>query len=90
MDTIVSLFAAPQGKHPLSNQNKTNLVGFNTIEAAQRQFRITYRVSVREDVGLIEDITIGHPRDDEAYIDAHDLIQSGKLSEAAHPRSGMR
>lgn len=82
MDTIVSLFAAPQGKHPLSNQNKTNLVGFNTIEAAQRQFRIIYRVSVRSGVGLIEVITIGHRRDDEVYVDAHDLIQSGKLSEA--------
>ena len=82
MDTIVSLFAAPQGKYPLSNQNKTNLVGFNTVEAAQREFRIIYRVSVREGVGLIEVITIGHRRDDEVYVYAHDLIQSGKLSEA--------
>lgn len=82
IDTIVSLFAAPQGEHPLSNQNKTNLVGFNTVEVAQREFRIIYRVSVREGVGLIEVITIGHRRDDEVYVYAHDLIQSGKLSEA--------
>lgn len=42
MDTIVSLFVAPQSKHPLSNQNKTNLVGFNTVEAAQRENSASY------------------------------------------------
>lgn len=81
-DTIVDLFRAPQGKHALSHQNKTNLVGFNTVEAAQREFRIVYRVSIINNTGLIEIITIGQRRDGEVYAEAHDLIHSGKLTEA--------
>lgn len=81
-DTIVGLFRAPRGKHPLSNQNATNLVGFNTVEAAQREFRIVYRVTVTEGVGLIEIITIGQRRDGEVYSAADDLVRSGTLTEA--------
>lgn len=36
---------------------------------------------MREGVGLIEVITTGHRRDDEVYAYAHDLIESGILSE---------
>ncbi|MGO2328496.1 MAG: hypothetical protein ACTH6T_13890 [Glutamicibacter arilaitensis] len=39
-------------------------------------------MSVRKGVGLIDVITFGHRRDDEMYVHVHDLIQSGKLSEA--------
>lgn len=81
-DTIVGLFRAPQGKHPLSNQSSTNLVGFNTVEAAQREFRIIYRATVTNGVGLIEIITIGQRRDDEVYSAADALVRSGKLTEA--------
>jgi hypothetical protein len=81
VDTIVGLFRAPRGKHPLSNQNATNLVGFNTVEAAQREFRIIYRVTVANGVGLIEIVTIGQRRDDEVYSAADALVRSGKLTE---------
>lgn len=81
VDTIVGLFRAPRGKHPLSNQNATNLVGFNTVEAAQREFRIIYRVTVKNGVGLIEIITIGQRRDGEVYSAADALVRSGKLTD---------
>lgn len=80
-DTIAGLFASPEGKHRLSNRAKTNLVGFNTVEACQRAYRIIFRAKVHESVGSIEIITIGLRRDDDVYAEAHDLIQSGKLSE---------
>ncbi len=81
-DTIVGLFANPSGKHRLSNQNKTNLVGFNTVEAAQRTYRIIYRARTQNGVGLIGIITIGFRRDNDVYGEAHDLVASGKLTEA--------
>lgn len=81
-DTIVGLFRAPRGKHPLSNQNATNLVGFNAVEAARREFRIIYRVTVTDGVGLIEIIAIGQRRDGEVYSAADDLVRSGTLTES--------
>lgn len=80
-DTITGLFTSPEGKHRLSNQARTNLVGFNTIEACQRTYRIIFRAKVHESVGTIEIVTIGLRRDDDVYAEAHDLIHSGKLSE---------
>lgn len=81
-DTIAGLFASPEGKHRLSNHGRTNLVGFNTVEACQRAYRIIFRAKMHDGVGAIEIITIGLRRDDDVYAEAHDLIHSGKLSEA--------
>lgn len=81
-DSIVGLFTAPDGKHRLSNQGKTNLVGLNTVEAARRTYRVIYRARTVSGVGLIEIVTIGLRRDGEVYSDAHDLVASGKLSES--------
>lgn len=81
-DTIAGLFASPSGKHRLSNHGSTNLVGFNTVEACQRAYRIIFRAKTHDGVGAIEIITIGLRRDDDVYAEAHDLIHSGKLTEA--------
>jgi hypothetical protein len=81
-DTICMLFSSPDGKHRLSNQTRTNLVGFNTVEACQRTYRIIYRANVRDGVGLIEVVTIGLRRDNDVYSMAGDLIRSGKLTES--------
>jgi len=81
-DTIVSLFESPAGKHRLSNKGGTNLVGFNTVEACHRTYRIIYRAKVVNGVGVIEVITVGLRRDGEVYAEAHDLVQSGKLTDA--------
>lgn len=81
-DAITGLFTSPEGKHRLSNRATTNLVGFNTVEACQRVYRIIYRARASEGVGLIEIITVGVRRDDEVYAEANDLVQSGKLTSA--------
>lgn len=80
-DTIVRLITSPAGKHPLSNRGTTDLVGFNTVEACQRAYRIIYRARRDDGVGTIEVIAIGLRRDGEVYAEAHDLIHSGKLTE---------
>lgn len=82
VDTICALITSPDGKHRLSNQARTNLVGFNTVEACQRTYRIIYRARVRDGVGLIEIVTIGLRRDNDVYAMADDLIRSGKLTES--------
>ncbi|MFJ2621063.1 hypothetical protein [Glutamicibacter sp. NPDC087344] len=53
-EASVSLFAALQGQHPFSHQNKMNLLGFNTVEATQRDFHTIYGVSAQKVVGLIQ------------------------------------
>lgn len=80
-DTIVHLFTSPSGKHRLSSRGATDLVGFNTVEACQRAYRIIYRARADDGVGTIEIIAIGLRRDGEVYAEAHDLIHSGKLTE---------
>ncbi|KJC63524.1 hypothetical protein [Agreia bicolorata] len=79
-DTIVGLFVSPAGKHRLSKKPATNLVGFNTVEACRRDYRIIYRAKTQKDVGTVEIITIGLRRDDEVCAEAHDLVHSGKLT----------
>ena len=81
IDTIVSLFQNPAGKHPLSNTSSTKLAGFNTINAGDGvELRVVFRSSAVNGVGLIEIVAIG-PRDGSAVYDmAHALIRSGKLT----------
>ena len=73
---IVRLCGDPAGKHPLSKA----LAGWNTTDVLQGDKRVVYKVSERDDVGLIEVLCLGPRSDSEVYDVAVALVESEILS----------
>jgi hypothetical protein len=74
---IVRLCHDPGGKHPLHNP----LSGWNTLDVLGAEFRVVYKATVSNEVGLLEVLCIGPRSDSEVYDMAIGITRTGLLSE---------
>ncbi|MGH3732386.1 MAG: type II toxin-antitoxin system RelE family toxin [Acidimicrobiales bacterium] len=74
---IVRLCEDPAGKHPLS----APLSGWNTLDILTAKYRVVYKATVVDEVGLIEVLCVGPRSDSEVYDMAVGIVSTGLLSE---------
>ena len=74
---IVHLCGDPAGKHPLH----APLAGWNTLDVLGGHYRVVYKATISEDVGLLEVLCIGPRSDSEVYDMAVAAVKTGCLSE---------
>jgi hypothetical protein len=74
---IIRLCEDPGGKHPLH----TPLSGWNTLDVLSAQYRVVYKATVTESVGLLEVLCIGPRSDSEVYDMAIGITRTGLLSQ---------
>lgn len=73
---IVRLCEDPSGKHPLH----APLAGWNTVDVLATEYRVVYKATEHDGVGLIEVLCVGRRRGDEVYDMATAISNSGRLS----------
>ena len=74
---IVHLCDDPAGKHPLH----APLSGWNTLDVLSGHYRVVYKATISEGVGLLEVLCIGPRSDSEVYDMAVSAVKTGCLSE---------
>ena len=74
---VVHLCGDPAGKHPLH----APLAGWNTLDVLDGHYRVVYKATISEDVGLLEVLCIGPRSDSEVYDMAVAAVKTGCLSE---------
>ena len=74
---LVRLCDDPGGKHPLH----TPLSGWNTLDVLSTEFRVVYKATIPEGVGLVEVLCVGPRSDSEVYDMAMGITRTGLLSE---------
>lgn len=74
---IVHLCGDPAGKHPLH----APLSGWNTLDVLSGHYRVVYKATISEGVGLLEVLCIGPRSDSEVYDMAVAAVKTGCLSE---------
>ena len=74
---IVHLCGDPAGKHPL----RAPLSGWNTLDVLSGHYRVVYKATISEGVGLLEVLCIGPRSDSEVYDMAVGAVKTGCLSE---------
>jgi hypothetical protein len=74
---IVNLCRDPAGKHPLH----APLSGWNTLDVLGGDYRVVYKATTSENVGLLEILLIGPRSDSEVYDIAVGAVNTGCLSE---------
>jgi hypothetical protein len=74
---IVRICNDPGGKHPLH----APLAGWNTLDVLGGDYRVVYKATITDDVGLLEVLCIGPRSDSEVYDMANAAVLTGCLSE---------
>lgn len=74
---IVRLCEDPGGKHPLSSP----LSGWNTLDVLAAEYRVVYKATITDSVGLVEVLCVGPRSDSEVYDMATAITSTGLLSE---------
>lgn len=74
---VVRLCNDPGGKHPL----RSPLSGWNTLDVLGTEFRVVYKATAPDGVGLLEVLCIGPRTGSEVYDMAMGITRTGLLSE---------
>jgi hypothetical protein len=74
---VVRLCEDPGGKHPL----RSPLSGWNTLDVLAAEYRVVYKATITNGVGLVEVLCVGPRSDSEVYDMATGITSTGLLTE---------